>query len=100
MTKMNINIQEIREMSTLPQLIEADKIEAESRVLEARTKAKIQTAMLEGIIPDENTAQKRREIARMRASNELLEEKLKRAELLRAAQKAGLIETDSEPHDA
>ncbi len=95
MTKMNIR--EIRELSTLPQLIEADKASAEANVTAARTAAKIQTAMLEGIVPDEATAERKREIARMRASNELLEEKLKRAELLKRAVQAGLIETASEP---
>lgn len=88
----NFNIREIRELSTLPQLIEADRASAEAEVLASKTKAKIQMSMLEGIVPDELTSEKRKETARMRADNELLEEKIKRAELLKRAEKAGLTE--------
>ena len=94
MTKLNI--QEIRQLSVLPQMIEADRVTAQATVLEAKTKAKFQVALLQGIVPDEATEEKRRETARMRADNELLEEQLKRAELLHRAEKAGLIETPQE----
>ena len=95
MTKLNVK--EIRELSVLPQMIEADKVEAQTNVLASKTKAKFQVAMLEGIVPDEETSEKRKEIARMRADNELLEEKIKRAELLKRAEKAGLIKTPKKP---
>ena len=95
MTKLNIR--ELRELSTLPHMIEADRVLAQSNVLAAKTKARFEVALLEGIVPDEETEEKRRETARMRADNELLEEKLKRAELLKRAEKAGLIETAQEP---
>lgn len=95
MTKLNVR--EIRELSILPQMIEADKVEAQTNVIASKAKAKFQVAMLEGIVPDEATEEKRRETARMRADNELLEEKIKRAELLKRAEKAGLIETPQEP---
>ena len=94
MTKLNVK--EIRELSILPQLIEADRVEADAKVIASRTKAKFEVALLEGIAPDEATEEKRRQVARMRADNELLEEKLKRAELLKRAEKAGLIETPQE----
>ena len=95
MTKFNIK--EILELSILPQMIEAEKTEAQTNVLASKARAKFQVAMLEGIVPDEATSEKRKEIARMRADNELLEEKIKRAELLKRAEKAGLIKTPQKP---
>lgn len=95
MTKLSFK--ELLDLSLFPIKLEGEKAVAQAQATAATVAAQIQTAILEGIVPDEETAQLRRENARMRANNELLEEQLKRAELLKRAEKAGLIETSQEP---
>ena len=95
MTKMSFNASELLELSLFPIRLEGEKATAAAQAQAATVAAQIQTAILSGIVPDEATSEKRKEVGRMRASNELLEEKIKRAELLKRAQAAGL--TTSEP---
>ncbi len=97
MTKLSFNTSELLELSLFPIKLEGEKSKATAETTAATVAAKIQTSILEGIVPDEETEEKRKEVARMRADNELLEEKLKRAELLRRAEKAGLIESEPQP---
>lgn len=67
MTKLSFNTSQLLELSLFPIKLEGEKAVAQAQATAATVAAQIQTAILEGIVPDEETAQLRRENARLSA---------------------------------
>ena len=89
MTSFKFNTTELLELSLFPHKKDAAVAIAESQTTAARTAAKIQQATLEGLVPDEETAQLRRENARLKVL-------IENAKLAAEAKKLGVTLGDKE----